>query len=198
VNFFRAVRAIADFQEFEKLTVEYWGALPPDPRTMVGAAIGMPRAQTRQSAELRARINRLIPKLEDYAGDLRIPFYIASGVAPQPMSAFLAAIERDGAGGNFDPQRVLDLAERCVGAADEERRKGLWRLLFPPFWLIAVPAFVIRIPFLILRAAGMPRRVEDNVWARVLKVAELVAILYVLARFGIQASPEWLRAYLGR
>jgi hypothetical protein len=198
VNYFRARRAIDGFQEFERLSLDYWKALPPDNRGLTAAFGGSPRPQTSQSAQLRAQINRLIPRLEDYAADLGIPFYFRSAVAPQPISGFLAAVDRDGPAGDFDPQRVLDLAERCTGAAQEECMSAFWRLVLPPFWLITVPAFLIRVPFLILRAAGMPRSVEDNVWARLLKIAEVVALLYVLGRFGLQATPDWFRAYFGR
>ena len=67
MNYFRARQAIADFRRFEQMSIDYWKALPPDNRTLAGAYGGSSRPQTVQSAQLRAELNRLIPKLEKLA-----------------------------------------------------------------------------------------------------------------------------------
>lgn len=69
-------------------------------------------------------------------------------------------------------------------------RRTFVRLVVPVFWVVTVPASIIRIPFLVLRGAGLPRSVEESVWARLVKMAELIAMLYVAGRFGVSVTPD--------
>jgi fumarate reductase subunit D len=52
-----------------------------------------------------------------------------------------------------------------------------------------VLVFVLRIPFRLLEATGFNiAKIEDTPWARLFKVLEIVVILYVAARWGLEAT----------
>jgi hypothetical protein len=52
-----------------------------------------------------------------------------------------------------------------------------------------VLVFVLRILFRLLEATGFNiAKIEDTPWARLFKVLEIVVILYVAARWGLEAT----------
>ena len=53
-------------------------------------------------------------------------------------------------------------------------------------WLIEIAAYIVRIPFLILRKAGLPASVEDNIVSQVAKVILTVALLLLVAYLGLE------------
>ena len=78
-----------------------------------------------------------------------------------------------------------------IGAAQTIESELWWRLVLPWHWLVGLPAWFVRLPFLILRRAGVPARVEENVGAYILKVILTVIFYLCLAYLGIRVTvPE--------
>lgn len=66
-----------------------------------------------------------------------------------------------------------------------EQRRAFMRSVVPIYWLVDIPALVIRWPFLVLRAAGLPSAWEDTLAGQVFKVLELLALIGIAALFGL-------------
>ena len=82
---------------------------------------------------------------------------------------------------------IIGHLDRAVGAATEAKRKALYRLL-PWHWIIEIPALVLRIPFLILRKAGLPASIEQTAWAYLVKVLILIGAAAYLTARGLDIS----------
>ena len=93
------------------------------------------------------------------------------------------------------PERALAVIDICIGAAKRAQRDGLKRLLIPIYWLVDLPALMIRWPWLILEKAGLPPDIERNTWTYVLKVVLLlVQVAVVLLLVAHQIDPDTIRA----
>lgn len=77
------------------LAIAYW-AVPPDNRSPAGFVTGASRPETFESAELRSRINCLLPALEDYAADLGVQTLFQAQASPMPINGLLAVVDRGG------------------------------------------------------------------------------------------------------
>ena len=61
-----------------------------------------------------------------------------------------------------------------------------WRLVLPWYWVIDLPAFLLRIPFLILRKAGVSPALEETIGGQVAKGILLVGALALLVALGLK------------
>jgi len=110
----------------------------------------------------------------------------AIGGYPIPFNLFESVLMDISHGEGVKRQDILDTLNRAVGAA-EDRVRIEWRhAINPAWWLWSLLVFVLRIPFIVLNAAGFDTdKFEDNLWSRLFKVGEVVAIAYFLAKLGV-------------
>ena len=89
------------------------------------------------------------------------------------------------------------MLNQLVGATEEAVDRE-WRKLRNPFaWIKGGLLLVIRLPFMLVAASGFDvAKIEDHVLAKVFKLVEILAIIYLLLRFG--ADAEFVREMLGR
>lgn len=194
MNYFKARRAEKLFRKYKELTLAYWKAKPPDERDWFEVQGGVEGPESTESQQLREQVNLLFPEVNILASRLGIGVIFESYPAPAvggpiiPVNVLLSVIDQEMGHRRLPEQRILDLIDRCIGTAELTKKEALQRLHKPWYWIIDIPAFLIRIPFLILRAAGLPRAIEENIISQVIKVVLLIATFIVLGYFGFRAS----------
>jgi hypothetical protein len=82
---------------------------------------------------------------------------------------------------------VVDAVDRCIGAAQTQQEQLFWKQALNPLYYLTVAAgFVLRIPFLILEQAGLPRDVEKSVWSNIFKILEFIALAWIGVHYGLK------------
>ena len=94
-----------------------------------------------------------------------------------PVNMLRAIIDPRCGHGIISRERIEDTLNLGIGLAQAWKRREKWRTFNPLYWLIALVAFAVRIPFLILCQAGLPPKVEENVVAHVIKTLLTLGIL---------------------
>lgn len=166
MNYLSACRAERLFVEYRRLAEKYFGD---------------------EDAETRRELNRRFPEVDSLARELGV------GVTYRyPHHSIMAGVGGNllaiGADHHGDEQFALAAIDQCHGAAQLERRKAKMHLAYPWFWVIDGLGLVLRFPFLVLRAAGLPPSYEQTVWAHVVKVMEFAVLSALALLLGIEAS----------
>lgn len=180
MNYFEARRAESFFREFKRLALDFWDAEEHN--------------DSERSRQRREQLNSLLYSANTFATSLNAGVTIqqfpplALGGAVLPMNLLRAVIDPDQGYTRIPHWRALDAIDGCIGAAQYHRRRGLGRLLNPLCWLVDVPAALVRWPFLIMRKAGVPPSVEENIISQVIKVLLVIAILGASAWFGVRVT----------
>lgn len=147
--------------------------------------------------KVRERVAKGISRALRVATRLQIPVELVStpppviaGSAPAIRTTMFEAILTDRTYRRIPRQEIEDDLNRTVGACEDEVRVERRHVLNPAWWLWTAFIFILRIPFIVLKAAGFnTEKFEDELWAKLLKVGEVVLIAYLLARLGLnQAS----------
>jgi hypothetical protein len=192
MNYFEARCAEAAFRKYKDLALEYWRVAPEDTRDRLDIRAGASNPETEESITLRATINQILPEVTTYAHRLGVGVIVHSYPAPVvggpvlPLNLLGSVVDRRRGHGPISVGMILDKMDECIGAAAFMRRRAFWRLVVPVFWIVDVPAVVIRIPFLILRAAGVPAKVEENIVSQILKVVIVILLLLVMGYLGLE------------
>ncbi len=179
--------------QFRTLSLQYWDVKPKDDRTWYDKDLRI-APESDESLLLREEINKLIPVVDMAATGMGINTTMQSYPAPAvggpvlDVHLFLSVITQDLGHGGISRQEVLDHLNRCVGLAEDERRNAFWRLVLPWYWLIDIPAIVVRLPFAIMRKVGMPPSIEETVWAQIIKVILIIALIAYASYKGIQIA----------
>jgi hypothetical protein len=204
VNYFRAKAAAQFLNAFRSLAHAYWNALPQDQIDRLELAQGHERRETAESIKLHALLNERMPLAHAYARELRVETTVL--VSPPPMFGgpvlpldALLAITDEGPSPLMRLSRgiIFDFLNRLVGAATDEKQRAFRRLVIPIYWLVDIPAVLIRWPWLILEAAGLPRDIERSVVSNVLKVLLFLAYLILALIFvGNKLSPDLVRVLI--
>ena len=203
MNYFEARRAERLFREYRKLALEYWNARPPDERDFFDT-LSEKAPESLESVRLREQINLLYPEVNDLAMNLGVSVVFQSYPAPAiggpvlPVNVLLSVVDQEMGHKPIEKQMILDMIDRCIGTAEVVKRRSLKRLLIPWYWLIDVPAIIVRFPFLILRNAGLPATVEENIVSQVIKALLVIVILAIGAYFGIQIGVSDLLKLFGK
>jgi hypothetical protein len=195
IGYFEAAEILDAFNSFKELALQYWAARPPDTRDHQQVLHGVPHPETEESTQLREKIARELPRLTTMADKLQVSVHFVSAPPPMiggptvPLNVLHAVLNPHEGYRRIYRQEVLDVVHRCIGAAEHNKKQAASRLKRPWFWIIDLIAFVIRMPFLILRKAGLPATIEENVWAQGVKVVFLVIFLWVVTvGFGQKVS----------
>ena len=203
MNYFEARRAERLFREYRKLALEYWNARPPDERDFFDT-LSEKAPDSLESVRLREQINLLYPEVNDLAMNLGVSVVFQSYPAPAiggpvlPVNVLLSVVDQEMGHKPIETQMILDMIDRCIGTAEVVKRRSLKRLLIPWYWLIDVPAIIVRFPFLILRNAGLPATVEESIVSQVIKAILVIVILAICAYFGIQIGVSDLLKLFGK
>lgn len=189
-NYFIAAKAEKVFSEYKRLALEYWKAKPAVPADW-WMTEGAPHPESKESNALRSKLLQLYPIANTFAKRLGIVVSGESYPAPAvggpvvPINFLYAVIEPDQGHNYISEQAALDRIEVAISMAKALKEEWLWRQALNPVWyLIEVVAYVLRIPFLILRRAGIPERVEESVWGHAIKVIFFIILVVLSARFG--------------
>lgn len=85
---------------------------------------------------------------------------------------------------------------RTRSTAEKTWKESLTHMFLPWNWVIDVWALIIRIPFIILRRAGLPPKVEENIIAHAIKILSTVALVAFLTYKGVTISDEFVTQIL--
>ncbi len=182
------------FRRFKELVEAYWEFKPPDPRDGWSIRDGKSAPESEESRPLREQINHLLPEAEALASELGVPIGGTilpdriSGVHPLDYSFFDAVLEPHVGATVIDRARIGDVIDRCIGTASRARKKAICRLLVPLYWIIDIPALLIRLPFTILRAAGLPPAIEEHIASQIVKVVMAIILSLVAGYLGVRAG----------
>lgn len=175
-SFLAARRAARVLRDFRKAVIDYEVAHPENAEIVGGGSTRRP--DTPESAAIRERLNRMLPEVQEIATTLEVG---------QPY-LFAAAIDPENGGRGHDRRLSVDAIDQCIGATETVYRRERLRLCQPWWWLIYGASAIVRLPFLILRAAGLPPSVEENTAAHVLKGLATIGLLLLAAAFGVQVA----------
>jgi len=205
MNYFSARRAEGLFREYRQLALAYWASLPDDTS----------RSSTRRKADsgdenvdplvLREQINLRFPEVNKLAQELGgVGITVESYPAPAvggpilPINVLLSVIDRNMGHGTIPKVNIVDVINRAIGSAAVVRKRKFWRMIVPLYWPIDILAFAIRLPFVILRKAGIPAWVEENIVSQFVKIAVTVGIILLLAYLGFEEYTGDLIKGLGK
>lgn len=204
MNFFHAVMAVFRFRQFKVLALKYWNAQPPDDRDYYVRTSGVKAPESSGSIDLRQKINLLLPIVTNDAERLDAPINYTSYPAPAvggpviPVNILFCVVDQDMGHRPLSKQEILDAIDRCIGTAKTVRRHAFWRLILPWYWIIDIPATIARIPFLILRQAGLPPKVEENIISQFIKFLLIISMIATASYFGVKITFPDLLQYIGK
>ena len=189
MSYFQVKRYKKLFEEFERLTQEYWSALPEQHHdSFLGR---FKYTENEESLRVRMKIAQLLPLVQRAASYLGVP-YTAKSIPPAaiggvivPVDLFQSVIDPQQGYEIVDRKHILDTINVAKSLAAERKRKELVYMLLPWNWIIEICAFIIRIPFLILRRAGLPPKVEENIIAHAIKIVATIILISWLTYKGI-------------
>jgi len=189
MNYFEAVHAERVLKTFRRLVLEYWAARdePPSP-----------------DKSLRQRVAEMVNPARQAANDVGSPTSISYreplmvGGATFNLNVFELVLDESRKQFTIGTSDIISYLDRAVGAAAEAKRKALYRLILPWYWIIDIPALLLRIPFLILRKAGLPASIEQTAWAYLVKVLILIGAAVYLAGKGLDVSLTDLLTLFGK
>jgi hypothetical protein len=145
----------------------------------------------------------LFPEADICAQRLGVPVIAYSYPMPAvggpvlPVNLLYAVMNDNQGHRPLSQQDILDAINRCLATATATRKKLFWtQLLNPVSWVTEIIAYVIRIPFLILRKAGLPASVEESVWGHIMKILFFVLLLLASLRWGLKLSAKDLLQFV--
>jgi hypothetical protein len=140
---------------------------------------------------VRERVSKGVVRAVRIAHRLRIPVDVNSVPAPMvggviiPQNILMAII-KDSSHGGIERQLILDTMNMIEGACETRVETEWKRLLNPLNWIKYGLGFILRIPFMLIEATGFDvGKVEDHLFAKLFKVAEVVLLIYILLRLGL-------------
>jgi len=181
MNYLQARWAEGRLRQFKALVHEYWGAQKAGPQEASALRERMAVAAS------EARIAAALLEIDSTFTSFPAPMF--AGSAPVlPISAFDLAMDRGLGHGVISRELLLNFLDDAITRARWRKKLLLIRLVSPWYWVIDAPALVLRVPFLVLRGAGLPASVEESVWAHIIKVAMLLLGAWAAMRFGLKVS----------
>ena len=204
ISYFEARRAETFFREYRDLSLSYWKAKPGDSRDRFSVVKKVDPPESAESRKLREEVNVRFPDAYSLATRLGVGVEWISYPPPAvggpavPVNLLLSVVDQEMGHGRISRQKILDVIDRCIGTAQLAKKRALKRLLLPWYWIIDIPALIVRIPFLILRATGLPSSVEENVISHVVKIVLVAGFLAVAGYFGIRVTLSDLLNLMGK
>ncbi|RKY89769.1 hypothetical protein DRQ11_00215 [candidate division KSB1 bacterium] len=194
MNYFTVRKYQRLIMEFENLVYTYWQSLPQNERDWVPGIEGVKRLENDKSFQLRQLVAQKIPAVEWALKEMGVSYIMHSYPAPAvggpvvPVSLVMSTIDPNLGHSHISNCKIIDMINIAKGQAAELRRKYFWKLINPFHWLIEGLALIVRFPFLVLRRAGLPPKVEENLISQIIKGIFLVGILLLLLYKGIKLT----------
>ena len=187
--YFRTKQDLEFVQEFFTLAEEFWfldDVRDSHRHTRRGSQFDEEKYQ-----QVRASVSQRTPRIASIARNHRVHADLQSYPAPAVggpvvgVNLFYAILNDDSHGG-VDRQRIVDVTNELIGTLSEAKRKQFLQVINPFFWLGAAIELVLSIPFWLLSKTGFDvAKIEDNLWGKLFKVAEVVLISYLAVKYGI-------------
>jgi hypothetical protein len=195
-TYFQAIRAVKVFREYKRLTLAYWAA-QPEPSKYAWMAGDVPASENEESQRIREQIISMYPEASICANQIAVPVTSQSfppvmrGGPAIPINVLYGAFDRRQGYGEMAQQDILDGINRCLAQA-ETFKKLLFRKQFinPIWWVTEAIAYVLRIPFVILRKAGVPANVEESIWGHIVKILVFITMTLIGLHYGLNISAK--------
>lgn len=194
-NYFQANEAVKVFTEYKRLTLAYWKAQPKDRRTWMTR--DLPAPQNEESRALREKLMHLYPEANTSAHRLGIAVTAQSFPAPMiggpvlTVNLLYGAIDQDQGHSTLSTDMIMDNINNCLAAATAAKKKLFWhQLLNPVWWFVEIVAYILRIPFMILRRAGVSAKVEESIWGNIVKVLFFIALIMISIYWSLDISAK--------
>lgn len=185
-------------REFQNQVAELWrlsdALSSQESRQGLAPNTANPSHQTaaEQYSVVRTWIAKHQMRAERIARQLGVPIDMASHPLPAVGGVIIQfnlieAILNDTSYGGVSRQVIID-AIHATESACEGRVEVEFRKLFNPLaWMKALFIMIIRIPFSIVSASGFDvSKFEDHFLAKLFKLAEAIALIYILFRLGVE------------
>ena len=155
----------------------------------------MPAPADAASMAMREQIICLFPEANTSANRLGVSVIAHSYPAPIvggpviPVNILYAAVDNNEGHTPIPKQRILDTIDRCLAQAVAVKKQLFkHQLINPVWWVTEIIAYVLRIPFLILRRAGVPAKVEESLWGNIFKVMFFIFMVWLSLRYGLNLT----------
>lgn len=132
-------------------------------------------------------------RAERIARQFGIPIIFESYPAPAVggpvirQGMFSAILQDMSHGGQVTNQMIDDAMNQTIGECEAQVTREFWRLINPIYWIKEIIVLIIRIPFIIVQASGFDvSKIEDHFFAKAFKLFEVIAIIYILIRLGME------------
>jgi hypothetical protein len=173
VNPFQANCYLREIRAFTGLYFSYWNELSKNQPSEYGALRGEKGGETQDSLMLRQQISRKTQHIVSICSRIECKegskFFRDIYVFPSNME-------------------VYDVLKRIEGQCELVLKEAWSYWLRPWNWAIEFAAFIVRIPFLILRRAGLPPSIEENILSQVIKIVFMIIWLLLMIRFGLEKT----------
>ncbi|HEX9751094.1 MAG TPA: hypothetical protein VGB22_07415 [candidate division Zixibacteria bacterium] len=170
-TYWEARAAEAAFLKLRKLAVEYWDL--------------QHLGESARLADVRTAINRILPEVKLHATTFGVQTGVGGATASGAVDPLDSIVEEDTGRRTVSRPRILDTIDMYTGAARTFKALAFKRLVRPWNWIVDIPAFVIRIPFLILERAGFPTSIEEHIASKVAKVLAVIVLIALVTYFGL-------------
>ena len=157
-----------------------------------------------EGKKLREELAQEIPRAVEIAYKNNVSIDYKSLPAPAiggaiiPVNIFHAIIE-DTSYDGIKESWIEDKINETIGQLKRRIRNDFYKLINPFYWIYSIFVFIIRIPFYLISISGFDvRKVEDHLLSKIFKLLEIILLVYVLLKFGIQKAQilEWLKLFI--
>jgi len=186
-NYFKFHKARIDFEKLRKLMYAYWEIV-----SIQNIPIGqISYKDSEESLKIRKQILSLLPRVKGAAEFCRINYTVKSYPMPAvggpivSVSLYDSIINPQLGHKVIEKTMIEDAIEQSIAVARGHEKDSLLHWLCPWNWIIDGCALFIRMPFIILRRAGLPEKVEENIIAHVIKIIFVILLITFLAYKGI-------------
>ena len=199
-NFFKIRKYQRQFEQLKCLMYEYWASLPRQEMSDGGTKL---LGDSDRASDLREKIVHLLPYVVEAANTLGISHTLRSCPPPItggpviPVEIYKCIINPKQGHNPIGRQLIIDKVEESISASRKRQNEALVHWLCPWNWLIDSCVLVVRLPFVILRRAGVPPKIEENVIAHLIKIVFLIIIVTYLTYKGLKLQDIDLTQLLG-
>jgi hypothetical protein len=198
-NYFKIRQYRKHIENLNVLMREYWDSIP---RQQISDGHISNHGDSEKSLKLRKDILHLLPYVTEDADALHISHRMSSYPAPVvggpiiTIDIFDAIVEPKQGHHKIDQRTIIDCVEKAISTAKKREKEALRHWLYPWNWLIDGFALIIRLPFVILRRAGLPPKIEENIISQVIKIISLIIIVGYIAYKGLKIDVGTLLKFL--
>ena len=169
------------FEQLRKLMNAYWEILPSQ-QIQIGQ---VSYKDSDKSLVIRKQILNLLPYVNGATEFFGLGYVVKSYPAPAiggpiiPVNLYNSIINPQIGHKIIEKTMIIDAVEKSIAVAKGAEKAALVYWLCPWNWFIDLTALIIRIPFIILRRAGLPDKIEENIISHAIKVIFIIIITTV-------------------